>query len=78
MPETDKSSLDNRARQLNPNNPAYGQSRSGSGDSRAAHNNRCIQMNPNNPTYHSSRGGCTPARGQAHGGGRSTGGRAGK
>lgn len=39
---------DNRADQLNPNNPAYQSSRQGSGASKAATDNRANQLNPNN------------------------------
>lgn len=36
----------NRATQMNPNNPAYQSSRRGSGDSKAAVDNRANQLNP--------------------------------
>ena len=43
---TDKAGRDNRANQLNPNNPRY----AGTAD-KASLNNRANQLNPNNPRY---------------------------
>jgi hypothetical protein len=51
----------NRANQMNPNNPAYQGSRQGSGDSKPAVDNRSNQLNPNHaPTKPDSDGGTKP------------------
>jgi len=42
-----RAAQNNRANQLNPNNPAYQGSRQGSGDSKAARDNRANQLNSN-------------------------------
>mmetsp|Transcript_40949 Transcript_40949/g.89213 ORF Transcript_40949/g.89213 Transcript_40949/m.89213 type:complete len:96 (-) Transcript_40949:220-507(-) len=57
---------DNRSNQLNPNNPAYGSSRSGVPfPPRGNDNNRANQMNPNNPAYSKSRGSSSGGEGGA-------------
>ena len=56
---TDKSTVDNRANQLNPTHPAYHQSRgsvepaatSQATGQPAVVNNRANQLNPNNPAH---------------------------
>jgi len=48
-----RAAADNRANQMNPNNPAYASSRA---STKAAADNRSNQLNDNNPAYWSSRG----------------------
>ncbi|KAL3672648.1 hypothetical protein V7S43_001943 [Phytophthora oleae] len=54
-----KAAIQNRANQLNPNNPAYyssrGLSESDMRRKKAAISNRSNQLNPNNKAYHKSR-----------------------
>ena len=52
-----KADDDNRANQLNPENPAYQSIRQGSGDSKAARDNYANQHNPNNSAYRGGGGG---------------------
>lgn len=47
----------NRANQMNPNNPAHSGSRQGSGNSQPARDNRSNQMNPNNGASKNGGGG---------------------
>lgn len=62
-----KTAADNRANQLNPNNPLFAKSRgfetinnsefeSQMGENKAAMDNRANQLNPNNPAFAKSRG----------------------
>ena len=55
-----KATLDNRSRQLNPNNDAFKSSRgvsdAGTPADQATRDNRSRQLNPNNDAYKSSRG----------------------
>ena len=48
-----RAAANNRANQMNPNNPAYSSSRA---STKAAADNRSNQLNDNNPAYWSSRG----------------------
>ena len=48
MSKPSRASSNNRANQLNPNNPSYRNSRQGSGNSKPATDNRANQLNPNN------------------------------
>ena len=48
-----RATANNRANQMNPNNPAYYSSRA---STKAAADNRSNQLNENNPAYWSSRG----------------------
>lgn len=65
MSKSSKSARDNRANQLNPNDPAFGQSRGvrsderqrAAGPSKAALDNRANPLNPNNAAYVASRSG---------------------
>lgn len=54
-----KKSANNRANQMNPNNPAYSSSREHSSGTvpaeKASLDNRANQLNPQHPSYHSSR-----------------------
>ena len=62
-----KASLDNRSRQLNPNNDAFkssrGASQSGTPVDQATLDNRSRQLNPNNDAFKSSRGSGKPKNG---------------
>jgi len=62
-----QAALDNRSRQLNPNDDAHKSSRgvSGSGTpaEKASRDNRSRQLNPNNDAYESSRGAGEPENG---------------
>lgn len=63
MSKSSKSARDNRANQLNPNHPAFSQSRGlrtdgrqrADGPRKAALDNRANQLNPNNSAYAASR-----------------------
>jgi hypothetical protein len=50
----------NRANQLNPNNPAHHSSRQGSGNSKPATDNRANQLNPNHGSTKPEDGGKKP------------------
>jgi hypothetical protein len=58
-----RASNNNRANQMNPNNPAYHGSRQGSGNSKPAVDNRANQMNPNHaPTKPAPDTGTSPKK----------------
>jgi hypothetical protein len=64
MPKSSRTSNNNRSKQMNPNNPAYQNSRRGSGNSKPALDNRSNQKNPNHaPTKRSAGTDGTPKKG---------------
>lgn len=62
-----KATLDNRSRQLNPNNDAFrssrGVSQTGTPANQATLDNRSRQLNPNNDAHRTSRGSSKPKNG---------------